>query len=75
MSVVTRFTSYGVMVPIVILWENGKRYFIDSVSECRRVAGIGEESTWLRYKCRIHGEEHYLFYEGDMKWFVEAKDP
>jgi hypothetical protein len=29
--------------------------------------------TGLRYTCLIAGGEHYLFYEENCKWFVEAK--
>ena len=71
-SVLAEFTEDGVLLPLVILWEDGTRYEIDFVSDCRRAASLKAGGTGMRYTCRIRGGDHFLYYEGDNRWFVEA---
>lgn len=71
-EVIARFNTDGGIVPLSIIWEDGRLYEIDQVSDiCQRaslkVGGIG-----VRFTCRIKGRETYLFLE-ESRWFVEAK--
>ena len=66
------FDSAGNIIPRVITWEDGRRYSVDRVTECRPAASLKVGGRGLRYRCRIGRMESYLFYE-EGKWFVEAK--
>lgn len=68
-----RFTSDGRLIPKEIIWSNGKKYEIDKVIAEQRRASLKAGGCGIRYTCRILGGEHYLFYEENYKWFVEAK--
>ena len=67
------FTADGRMFPLAIIWEDGRRYRIDEVRDCRRAASLRAGGTGLRYTCRICGGDHYLYYEENNRWFVEGK--
>ena len=72
-EVLADFTADGRMFPLMIIWEDGRRYRIEEVCDCRRAASLKAGGTGLRYTCRISGANHYLFYEENNRWFVEAK--
>ena len=68
-----RFTSDGRLIPKEIIWSNGEKYEIDKVIAKQRRASLKAGGCGIRYTCRIMGGEHYLFYEENYRWFVEAK--
>ena len=75
------FDSNGNMMPRVIIWEDGRKFEIDRITDVRcgpsRRDGVGAD----RYTVWIKGQQSYLFFErGDMvvgcrlgRWFVERK--
>ncbi len=65
--------KYGTVVPLSVIWEDGRRYEIDRVLDVRRAASTKVGGTGVRYTVRILGKETYLFDDGE-RWFVEAKD-
>ena len=72
-DVVAEFTPEGRMSPLLLVWEDGTKYRVDAVTDCRRAASLKAGGTGWRYTCRICGGEHFLYYEENGKWFVEAK--
>lgn len=71
-EVILKHKKNGEKIPITIIWENGKKYSVDRVLDIRRAASLKVGGQGLRYKCRIHGRETYLWLENE-RWFVEAK--
>ena len=80
-SVGVWFDETGRMVPRVIVWEDGKKYEIDRVTDIRpapaqRAGGQGD-----RYTVEIGGRQSYLFFERCAavtgcnlgRWFVERR--
>ena len=63
-KVTATFDCDGDLIPEYIVWDDGRRYRIDKISDVR-CAGI-------RYTCHILGKERYLFLE-ENRWFVDAK--
>ena len=76
-----RFTEEGTMLPKYIVWEDGKKYEIDKVTDIRpapaqRAGGQGD-----RYTIWIGGKQSYLFFERYAtvtgcnlgRWFVERR--
>lgn len=72
-QVMAEFTPDGRLLPKRIIWEDGRQFQIDRISDCRRAASLKAGGTGLRYTCWIGGREHYLYYEENYKWFVEAR--
>ena len=72
-QVTAEFTPDGRLLPEKIIWEDGRIFTIDKITDCRRAASLKAGGAGLRYTCMICGSEHYLYYEENYKWFVEAK--
>lgn len=66
------FDEAGVMHPKTIIWEDGRRFEITSISDIQRAASLKAGGNGIRYTCRIGLVDRYLFYEGP-QWFVEAR--
>ncbi len=67
------FHPDGQMVPRQILWDDGRKYEIDRVTDCRRAASLKAGGAGIRYTCQIGGKSCFLYYEENYKWFVEAR--
>lgn len=80
-EVMTRTRTDGIMLPLSILWENGKEYFIDRVTDIRQAAAMKAGGQGDRYTVMINGQMSYLFFEWSTnltgntigRWFVERK--
>ena len=71
--VVAEFTPEGKLIPMWIVWDDGRKFEIDHVKRCQRAASLKAGGAGIRYTCIISGRECYLYYEENYKWFVEAK--
>ena len=69
-EVTARFTTEGQILPIKILWDDGRSFFIDRVLDVRPAASLKAGGAGIRYTCRIDLKETYLFLE-ENRWFVE----
>ncbi|NLN04401.1 MAG: hypothetical protein GX166_06245 [Clostridiaceae bacterium] len=69
-EVIAKFDPDGVVTPLAIIWEDGRRFEIDKVLDIRRAASLKAGGIGIRYTCRIRNKETYLYYEGP-NWFVE----
>ncbi|MDO5392134.1 MAG: hypothetical protein Q4F24_13730 [Eubacteriales bacterium] len=72
-AVTAEFTVSGELNPLWITWDDGRKFSIDRIVDCRRAASLKAGGVGLRFTCFMYGAEHYLFYEGDNLWFVELK--
>ena len=79
---VTTVTSVeGIMLPRSLLWEDGRTYKIDRVSEIKQSAAMKCGGQGDRYTIWIGGKMSYLYFErsaavtGNIigRWFVEKK--
>ena len=70
-DVVAEFSKEGCLIPILFVWEDGRKYKIDKVFLTTNLAaaagGVG-----TMYTCMVQGKESHLFFEVD-KWFMERK--
>lgn len=71
-DVVVRHTKDGSKIPLTIVWEDGRKYDIDKVTDTRPAASLKVGGQGMRYKCRICGKYTFLWLE-DGRWFVEGK--
>ena len=73
---IVEFTDEGMIRPLSIEWEDGRKYEIQRVRHCapstsRRAGGAG-----LMYTCVVDGKDIHLYYEDSpsgAKWFLESK--
>ena len=78
-DVVAAFRQDGTMLPLYILWENGKRYKIDKVFDIRPAPSLKSGGQGDRYTVRIENSLRFLFFERNTdptktemgKWFIE----
>lgn len=73
-DVIARFTLEGDLHPVCFRWIDGRIYSVDRILDVRRAASLKAGGVGTRYKCLIRGQEKFIYYEGDNKWFVEAKE-
>ena len=72
---VVSFTSAdGLVTPKTIIWEDGRRFRIDKVTERRQAHSLKVGGTGMRYTVLIGGKQTHVWYD-DYRgaWFVEAK--
>ena len=72
-QVTADFFTDGRLRPLLITWEDGRKFRIDKIKDIRRAATLKAGGTGIRYTCLVWGKECYLFYEENYKWFVEEK--
>ncbi len=64
----------GNMTPVAIVWDDGRRYNIERVTESCPASSLKTGGKGMRYTIQLGGRFKYLFYEGP-RWFVEARVP
>lgn len=75
-DVVSLTTSDGLVVPMEVRWDNGRRFRIDKVTDRRQAHSLKTGGTGMRYTIQVGGTSTHLFYDDYRKaWFVEAKRP
>lgn len=74
-EVVADFSPEGKMVPLRIVWEDGRTYAIDQILRTDRSASLKAGGAGIRYVCRILGQTVELYYEENGLWFVNRKVP
>lgn len=75
------FNEDGIMLPIEITWEDGRKYEIDRVLDIRQAAAMKAGGQGDRYTVQINGQQSFLFFERSTnfsganigRWFVERR--
>lgn len=75
------FDENGRIIPKSLVWEDGRKYLIDKVTDIRQAAAMKAGGQGDRYTIFINGIQSYLFFErstnltGNVigRWFVERK--
>ena len=72
-DVIVKQSRNGMIEPLYLCWENGKKYKIDRIlNKEKRASVVG--GCGLRYACMIQGSLRYLYLEKD-RWFIESHQP
>ena len=71
-DVITKFDKDGTIMPLEVMWEDGRKYEIDRIIDVRPAASLKAGGNGIRYTCRILGQQTYIFLE-ENRWFVEAR--
>ena len=67
------FQKDGTLIPRYIIWDGGKVYEIQKVTDVRRAASLVAGATGIRYTIYIDGYESHLYFGDNRRWFVEGK--
>ena len=63
-------TSSGNVIPLSIIWEDGREFQIDKILDTRPKASTKGGGKGIRYTVRIKNQEKYLFLN-EYNWFIE----
>lgn len=72
-GVTARFEPDGKIIPLSVLWEDGRTFEIDKILDVRRAASLKAGGAGIRYTVRIGRRETFLFLE-EGRWFVQRRD-
>ena len=72
-EVVSNTSEEGIITPLLIVWEDGRKFSIDKIIDRRRAHSLKTGGTGIRYTVIVGGQATYLFFENP-RWFVEAKE-
>ena len=72
-EVTAHHNAQGFVRPLILWWDDGRKYEIDRVLDVRRAASLKAGGIGIRYNCRILGKERYLYLDED-KWYVNVPD-
>ncbi|MDD2620866.1 MAG: hypothetical protein PHC92_09395 [Syntrophomonadaceae bacterium] len=72
-SVKAIFNPDGGCRPTSLIWEDGREYEINKVTDIRQAASLKAGGLGIRYTCRVGNRQIYLFLEDD-RWFMKRKD-
>lgn len=75
------FDELGRMIPQSLVWEDGRTYIIDRVTDIRQAAAMKAGGQGDRYTISVLGKKSYLFFERSPnlngcvigRWFVERR--
>lgn len=70
LEVLAQHNPDGSIKPLSIRWTDGRIYPIDRIMDVRQAAALKTGGVGMRYTCKIHGKQVYLFDE-EGKWFID----
>lgn len=71
-QVMTLVNEDGFVKPLLIYWDDNKKYTIDQILDVRPAASRKAGGQGIRYLVRIGHTETALYFESP-RWFVEEK--
>lgn len=70
----------GAIIPLAIVWKDGRRFEIDEIIDVRRQASLKAGGAGIRFVCMVKGERVNLYMEDiefnrlpGARWFIESK--
>lgn len=70
-TVVAKMKESGLIVPLQIIWEDGRTFFIDKILDIRKAASTKGGGKGLRYLIKIRNQEKYIWLD-EYIWFIEV---
>lgn len=69
-EITARHDPDGNTRPLSLKWEDGRVFEIDRVLDVRQAPSLKGGGLGIRYTCRVHNKEIYLFDELG-RWYIE----
>lgn len=70
-SVEAKFDTDGNLLPLIIFWEDGRKFEIDKITDVRFAPSLKSGGVGIRYTCIIRNQQRYLFLDQN-RWFIEG---
>ncbi|HHW90117.1 MAG TPA: hypothetical protein GX745_04355 [Clostridiales bacterium] len=68
-EVIAKYNQEGQIRPLKIIWEDGRVFDIQRITDIRPAASLKAGGVGLRYTCIISRKKVYLFLENN-QWFI-----
>ena len=72
-DVIARTSQEGVVTPLEIIMDDGRRYLVDRVVERRYAHSMKCGGYGFRYTCMIGGKPHFLWHD-DRAFYVQLEN-
>ena len=73
-AVYVKFSAEGGMIPVKVVWTDGRCFEIDRVTSVERAPNHVGAILPVRYGCVIGGAVRHLYFEAQHEqWFVETR--
>ena len=72
-DMIAKFNQNGDVMPIAIVWPDGKKFTIDKVLDVRRAASLKLGGHGIRYRVRIRDRVIDIFND-DGVWFLDVAE-
>ncbi len=73
-EILARFSRYGGIRPVEVVWEDGRRFPVDKLKYIEQAPARVSAILPVRYTCMMGGRERRLYYEPEKeRWFVEVE--
>ena len=69
-SVTAKFDQDGSLLPLIINWEDGRKFEIDKITDIRFASSLKSGGARVRYTCQSLNHTRYLYLE-ENRWFIE----
>ena len=69
-NVIAKMNANGNILPLEIIWEDGRKFEIDKVLDIRKSASTKGGGNGLRFTVRIKNHQRYMWLD-DYYWFIE----
>ena len=71
-EVVSKTDVEGRVMPLVVVWDDGRRFEVARVLEVRQARAAKTGGAGLRFTIAVGGRHTHVFYVNP-RWFVEAR--
>lgn len=69
-DVIAKMGADGKVMPLTIVWTDGRKFHIDRVRDVRRAASLKSGGVGDRYTIDIGGQIRFLFLD-EYRWYIE----
>ena len=69
-GVVAEFLADGGVIPLEIVWTDGRRYKVDKVEDRSYIADMETGGRGLRYSIVVRGHARHLWQDDTGRWYV-----
>ena len=70
-ELVAKYTYEGSIHPLAILWDDGRVFKIDKITDVCRAASLKSGGVGIRYTISVKNKQRYLYLDED-HWFIES---
>ena len=69
-TVIAKMNEIGKVIPIKIIWEDGRVFEIDRILDIRKAASTKGGGKGIRYTIKIKDQQRYIWLD-EYFWFIE----